>query len=324
MVSTFSPNLQVEEPANGDYSATWGTAIGNTAFTIFDSAFGSVVGIDMSVGNVSMSATQMRSATLILTGVPVADRILTLTNLSTNLAVVSGRFFSVENLCSNSSAFVVVIQSTVAGAEYICVPPNEVVDIVLYGTGSTPTGNVKFRNLGRVGSLMPTMYSSTPRWITSCLKPPYLNCDGTTFSSATYPALANYLSGTTLPDLRGRYAATLDQGQGRITTAGGGVDGATRSAAGGAQATTLSSANIPPMTIQPHNHNIHAPTKYNFTPNADVAQAAYTGTLWSSAGANNLGTTDNSSVITVDSSGPIAFTNLPPTAMAGITLIRAN
>lgn len=37
----------------------------------------------------------------------------------------------------------------------------------------------------------------------------FLECDGSTFTSSTYPALTRILGGTTLPDIRGRVRADL-------------------------------------------------------------------------------------------------------------------
>src|SRR5262249_44480409 len=52
-------------------------------------------------------------------------------------------------------------------------------------------------------------------------------------AAAPYPGLAIIVGGTTLPDMRGRGRMYLNQGTGRITAGGGGVDGNTLFAAGG-------------------------------------------------------------------------------------------
>lgn len=38
---------------------------------------------------------------------------------------------------------------------------------------------------------------------------PFLQCDGSAFTSSTYPALTRILGGATLPDVRGRVRADL-------------------------------------------------------------------------------------------------------------------
>jgi microcystin-dependent protein len=91
----------------------------------------------------------------------------------------------------------------------------------------------------------------------------WLLCFGQTVSRTTYAALFTALGtsygagdGSTtfaLPDLRGRVAGGKDNMGGsaasRLTTAGGGVDGATLGASGGAQTHTLTNAQLPTSVI---------------------------------------------------------------------------
>lgn len=90
----------------------------------------------------------------------------------------------------------------------------------------------------------------------------YVLCDGSPYSRTTYAALFAAIGtaygagdGSTtfnVPDFRGRAPAGKDNMGGtaanRLTTAGSGVDGATLGASGGAQSTTLVTANLPPYT----------------------------------------------------------------------------
>lgn len=48
----------------------------------------------------------------------------------------------------------------------------------------------------------------------------WLICDGSTFSSTTYPALAAHLGGTTLPNIKGKVIVGLDAAQGEFNTLG--------------------------------------------------------------------------------------------------------
>lgn len=108
--------------------------------------------------------------------------------------------------------------------------------------------NVKHCNLQEVGTYTDYAGTAVPTWITSCTVPPFLNCDGSTFSGTTYPLLAVILGGTTLPDLRGVARYTLNQGTGRLTSAASGLDGNTLFAIKTTQSTTLITANLPPYT----------------------------------------------------------------------------
>ena len=322
MVSTFSPNLGLEEPANGDYSGTWGSAVINPNMTILDSVTGGTQTIDLSAGSVVLSTTQARSFELNFKGsLPGNVTVTVPTLVSTG---VSGYAFAIQNLVSNSSVYTVTIISTVAASQGIGIPPFEIVDIMVEGTGSTSAGAVKFRNLGRVGSYWDYGGSSVPAWVAACTVPPYLNCDGTTFSSATYPALANCLGGTTLPDSRGRYRATLNQGQSRITSGAstGGLDGNTILTAGGSQTQTLSSQNVPPVPIaqSSHSHAVSATIIGVSVPGAG-AVPIIDSTYRSSN--NQYPTSPTTITITGGSTTPTNFPILPPSFMGGLTLIRA-
>ncbi len=85
--------------------------------------------------------------------------------------------------------------------------------------------NVRFVNLPPVGSYLDVCNSTVPAWISGCTKAPYLLCDGSTFSGATYPYLVGKLGGTTLPDFRGRSRFYLNGGTNRITSGVSGING---------------------------------------------------------------------------------------------------
>ena len=326
MASTFTTNISLEEPGAGDYSGTWNTP-NNSNFTVIDLAQGTLQQIDLSGGSVSLSTTQMRSSVLSFIGALSGSVTVTLQSLSTNTSVVSGRVFTVHNRCSNSSAYTVTIQSTVSGSQVICAPPGDATDIMLQGTNSSFAGSVTYRNLQKVGTFWDYAGTAVPNWVSGCTIPPYLNCDGTTFSSATYPYLSLVLGGTTLPDARGRFRATLNQGQSRITSGSstGGVDGNTNLASGGQQVVTLSSQNMAQSAATVTDTHKHA---LQGSAGTYVGGGAVTSpTSFSSAGATVWGVTNLSTIgsisVAVGSSSPTNFSILPPTVIAGITMIRA-
>lgn len=99
------------------------------------------------------------------------------------------------------------------------------------------------------GALMPYAGSVAPSG--------WLLCQGQSLLRADYPSLFTAIGTTygaadgthfTLPDMRGRVPFGADAGANRITTAGGGMDGATIGAVGGQQNRTLVTANLPPYT----------------------------------------------------------------------------
>lgn len=216
----------------------------------------------------------------------------------------------VENLCT-VGAFYVALASSAPG-KVICAPPGEATHIYCDGT------DVKYVDLGRVGSYLDLGASAVPAWITNCSVPPYLNCDGTTFNAVTYPVLNTLLGGNTLPDLRGRSRAALNQGTGRITTAGGGVDGNTLLAAGGSQTHTLTTAEMPSHTHTDSGHIHDVGTNgSNIFATGSPLHPAYFGT-----GSGTLNTLTGTANIQ-NTGGGGAHSIMNPVAIGGLTLIRA-
>jgi len=315
MVSTFTTARNLEKPAAGDQIGTWGTASINPDLDVIDAGMGQSVAISGAAGNVVLSAAQFRVAAITFNSTLVGSISITFPTSFTGP-------YSIFNTCTGSSAFIITLQTTTATGEDICAPPGQMVDI--WNDGS----NLRYRNLPMVGTVVPTMYSSMPAWVDGCSVKPYLNSDGSTFASSVYPALAVILGSTTLPDYRGRYRAALNQGTGRITSSQTGVDGNTRGASGGT--VVLSSQNIPPVPITDpgHGHPARFDTQLNgnsdasgglmLNSDANSNQPAFNGTPDATLG-HQIG--GNTTGITAGSTSPTGF--VPPTAIAGITMIRA-
>jgi microcystin-dependent protein len=221
-----------------------------------------------------------------------------------------GGFYSVINSISNPTAFTVQIQS-LAGGQIVGLPPAQFQDILSDGT------NIKLRNLPPIGTYWDFIGTSIPNWVTACTVPPYLYCNGGSFSAVTYPYLNTLLGGTVLPDMRGRAKASFNDGTGRITSGTGGIDGNTIGAAGGVQTVTLSSQNVPPVpyTDPGHVHFVQG-----------TGGGGGTSGLQGNDGGGAIGgsNTNTASIgITIGNASPSAFSILPPMAVSGITMIRA-
>ena len=332
MASTFTSNLGVEKPGSGDYVGTWNTPV-NSDFDVFDQAAGTIQAIDLSGGSVILSTTQIRSANLKFIGTLPSNVTVTISALSSAPGTtISGRSWIMQSQCGNSSVYTITVTSTVAGQQVVCCPPYNPMSIILEGTNSSQAGSIKFANLPMVGTFWDYIGTAVPNWVTGCTVRPYLNCDGTSFSSATYPALATILGGNTLPDSRGRFRATLNQSQSRITSGSstGGVDGNTNLSAGGSQTTTLSSQNIPPVpatVTDTHKHGIQGGQLILNSGAAIIGAAGTANTAFSSAAATYMGNTLLSSIgsiaVTVGSTTPTNFSNIPPAYIGGLTLVRS-
>ena len=300
------------QPTRGSDAGTWDTPM-NSNTNAMDSLAANVSIIPLTNANVTLSTPpisttpwggpyQSQSAILRFTGTLTANCTITLPR--------SG-FWIVENLCT-VGAYYVALASASPG-KVICSPPGEAVHIYCDGT------DVKYVDLGRIGEYLDLSVSTVPAWIANCTVPPYLNCNGATFSSITYPALYTYLGSTTLPDSRGRVRAALDQSTSRlnnIITSGIGN-------AGGDQ------------YMQQHNHaytggwydtgHAHGPAAGSFL--LDTGSYGSQGTA-SGYGYTVAGTTASASAsitnnfsISVNGSG--AGQNVQPTFYGGLTMIRA-
>jgi len=309
MVSTFSPNIQLEEPARGDLVGTWDTPV-NSNMTLIDLVVGAVATIPVAGAPIVLSAAQFQSAAITFSSTLTASIAIT-------FPTSFKKPYKIRNVCTGSSAFVITLQTTAAGGQVVCCPPGEAVDIVNDGT------NLYFCDLDRIGAYWDYAGSSVPAWVSGCTVPPYLAATGGTFSATTYPVLASILGSTTLPDARGRARFALDASAGRISSAATGFSGSSVGSGGGAQATTLSSVNMPPIPITDPSHS-HATTG---TGNGSWVVAGAGGSQY---GGGAFGIVNGSVAVVANVTGisagnavPTAFTNLPPAYIGGITMIRA-
>lgn len=296
----------------GENPGTWGLDPGlNGALQTIDTNLGGVASVALSSSNVTLSSTQYANGTIRLSGT-------LLNNVAVTFPAVQG-WWTVENLTTGS--FIVGIGTGLGQA--ICVEQGSAADILIDGT------NVKFRNLPPVGTYLDVIDSTVPLWIANCTVPPYLLCDGSTFSAVTYPYLNTKLGGTTLPDLRGRSRFYLDGGTGRITTAGSSIDGATRLSAGGAQNVQLTQAQLPNfnLSLATLSATLSSLTLYART---NMVGTSGSITVYTPAVFNSTqdATGVAGSQITMGGTLPLggsnsAHTNMPPAQISGITMIRA-
>lgn len=318
MTEPVTVNRALIVPNTGDLPGTWGSAALNPDLVAIDGILGGAATIGLTNANVTLTApaafvatpsagpTQSQNAFLNLNG--------TLTGDCTITFPMPG-FYLINNRCVVGS-FVVFLAAQAPG-NIICAPPGEVVQVFSDGVSMWYVGLERvgvYVDMGTVGAV--------PRWITACTVPPYLNCDGGTFSSVTYPVLAGYLGGTTLPDSRGKTRFTTNQGTGILEQAGGsGIDGDVPFSTGGN--TTLSQANLPNaafavagiaaaqvITTRFANLNVAGGTVGVPTPSG-----SFTGTGFDTAAP--------SAVTGTAASGGLGNSYVPPGYVGGITLIRA-
>lgn len=304
-MSTFSPNINLEEVARNADVGTWDTPT-NSNWSIVDLVTGGIATIPLNNSPVVLSAAQFQAKQITFNSTLTGSVVITFPTSFT-------KSYEIQNICTGSSAFVITLETTATGGQVICCPPGETIDCFNDGA------NLKFKNLGRVGGYWDYAGSSVAAWVTGCTIAPYLNCDGTTFSSATFPVLTLILGGNTLPDFRGGIAAYLNQGTGRMTSSGAGVDGNTNLARGGSNGVTLGASQIPPLSGV-----AFAPNGQNFV-TADSIQTTNAGA------AASLRVPNPNTVQANSGAGSVAIANssqavvpLPvPATVGGIRMIRA-
>jgi hypothetical protein len=311
MVSTFTPNIQLEEPARGDYVGTWDTPV-NANMTLLDLVVGGQTTISGAAGSVVLAAAQFQCKTITFNSTLLASITVTFPTSFT-------KSYEIYHTCTGSSAFVITLQTTVAGGQVVCCPPGEIAEVISDGT------NIRFKNFGRIGSYWDHCGSSVPNWVSGCTVPPYLATTGSTFSSVTYPQLAVILGGTTLPDTRGRARFALDAGTGRLSSAAfaAGFNPDTVGNAGGSQLVQSHSHTV--FITDPGHTHVAGPAD-RFT--GATAGDHLSGGISSPNGAiamNTFNTNSNTTGITAASSafGLGNSGNVPPAYIGGIVMIRA-
>src|SRR6266446_5824480 len=201
-MSTFTISKNLEQVPRGGDLGTWDTPTNNN-WAVVDAALGQSVTIGLGGSNVVLSSPQYQSNTIIFNSTLTGNVAITFPSTFTGPYVM-------QNLCTGTSAFTITLQTTVVGGQVIGCKPGEMFDVFNDGT------NLKYKNLGHVGSYWDYAGNTVPNWVSACTVPPYLLCNGQTFSSATYPALAVVLGSTTVPDGRGRVRAMLNLGTARL------------------------------------------------------------------------------------------------------------
>jgi hypothetical protein len=304
-MSTFSPNLQLEEVARGGDVGTWDTPT-NSNWSIVDLACGANAAIALNNTNVILNAAQFQSKTITFSSTLTGSVTITFPTSFT-------KSYEIQNLCTGIGSFTITLETTASGGQVICAPPGEIIEVLNDGA------NLKYKNFGRIGEYWDYAGSAVPNWVSGCTVPPYLNCNGTTFSAGTFPVLATVLGGTTLPDSRGRTRYALDAGTGRITGVFGG--GNTALAGGGDQfLQSHSHANTASVSDPGHSHGSV------LNPANEAAATGLVGSgnpMYGNGGATAGAVTGIGVTINNAGAGSGGSQNLPPLLIGGLMLIRS-
>lgn len=305
MASTFTPNIDLEEPARGDQVGVWDTPV-NSNMTVIDLIAGGRAVISGAAGSVVLAAAQFQANTITFNSTLLAS-------ITVTFPTSFKKPYQIQNACTGSSAFTITLLTTTAGATAVCAPPGQIVTV------SSPDGfNMNYVDLPFVGSYWDYAGSSVPNWVSGCTIPPYLACTGGTFSATLYPTLAVILGSTTLPDARGRARFALDGGAGRLTVGNAGFN-PNIVATGGGDERTGSHTHV--ATDSGHTHTGTVAIQGVSIANLSLArQGGNDGTGFNEALTINAGFANIT--VSPQSSGGLA-SNIPPAYIGGITMIRA-
>jgi hypothetical protein len=310
MTTSYTANVNLLEPSNGSDVGSWDSPV-NGNMVLIDLIVGGIATVGLNNTGVVLNSGQYQCRQITFNSTLAGNVAITFPSTFT-------KAYEIQNLCTGSSAYTITLETTVSGGQVICCPPGETIDVFNDGT------NLKYKNLGRVGQYWDYAGSSVPLWVSGCTVPPYLNCDGTTFSSATYPILSLVLGGTTLPNSQGKYRLTLNQS---ASTPISSANGATFNASavgnvGGVQATMLTSIYLPQSSDPGHVHGIAYTLINNGTIVGGISAGGGSYEAFGSA-SNSPNTNSAKTGITYGSSSQITLPQLPPTYVGGLTLIRA-
>jgi microcystin-dependent protein len=332
MPNTVNRFLNV--PNTGDLPGAWGTTAVNYNMSALDGTLGGFATLALS------------SATTIILGLPAGaaftpgsgptqseNALLKFSGTLTGHAVIKVTmpgYFIVHNTCSGTNTFVVQLAPASGTGTAVCAPPGRKCHMFFDGT------NVDYVNMPEVGSALDLHQSSVgyPVWMSSCSVIPYLLKDGTVYSAATYPALAQVLGSTFggngsttfgVPDERNRMRIAVDPSgsTGRITSGVSGIAGATMGAAGGSQSLTAHTHTINFVSGTENQQHTH---QYFASANNNSATAGGGFPCNAGGGGTSTGTEDeqhNHNITgTSDSSGAGGSQNMPPSIVSFAAFIK--
>jgi hypothetical protein len=245
MASTYTTNKSIEKPANGDYVNTWSTPV-NSDWDIIDTSLGGTTTINATgaSGTVTLSTSQYRPPTIIITGVLTASVTYRIPS------GVGGQWVIYNN---TSGAFTITIDSGGGGTSTTV---SQGFRVLVYSDGtnigpgitSVPlaaagsSGQIQYNSSGSLAGSSNLTYDGTGNLVLGAVTPGRLDVRnafriyGSTsgYFGLTVPAAAGSTT-YTLPNVDGTSGQALTtNGSGTLswTTVSGGVAGVTSFSAG--------------------------------------------------------------------------------------------
>jgi hypothetical protein len=143
MVSTFTPNVGIERPANNDYVDTWDVPV-NADWTLIDKRIGASVQVSLTNVDVALSQSQAQNQRILFTGTLSGNVTVTIPLAFGSSTVAMGGVWIIDN--QTTGAFNITVKTVASGSTGIVVTQGKTSTIVSDGT------NVKFAD-DRVSSI---------------------------------------------------------------------------------------------------------------------------------------------------------------------------
>lgn len=322
-------------PNTGDLPGAWGTTALNPNFRAIDGALGGFATLSLGAATtITLSVATAASFTPGSGPTQSDNSLIKFSGTLTGNAVIKFTmpgYYIVHNNCASALSFYIQLSPSSGTGNSIGAPPGKKCHVFFDGT------DMDYVDMPDVGSALDLHINTTglPPWMNACTVKPYLIKDGSTYSTASYTALAQHLGSTFggngvttfgLPDERARARIALDTLSvstgtyaGRLTAAGSGVNGTTMAAAGGSEYMQSHNHTTSVSLTDPgHFHNI------NRNLNANQNFGTNPGLFATSSGnySTDNATTGISVNVTVNGTGSGSSQNVMPVIVSFLPLIK--
>ena len=326
MVEPTTPNQGFIVPNTGDLPAAWGTAAINPNMSQMDGLFSGLLSLSLSASTTVVLGTNPASITPSAGPYQSANAAIFLSGNQTGNAVIrlsTPQIYRVINQCTPNQWYVQLAPAFGGGLTQ-GVPPGESHHYWYDGI------NVFFLDLPHVGTYWNFAGSSIPPWIGACTVLPWVLCNGATYPTSFFGALASYLGSTFggngvttfgVPDMQSRVYLMQDvSGVNRVTGGGSGIAGNVIAATGGSE---FLQSHVHGNTLSDPGH-AHSPGSANAFMETSGSGTGVPvnsfGITLATPGVTGAATTGIS--INNAAAGGAFSQNMPPAIVGGLTFIK--
>ncbi|RUV86919.1 hypothetical protein EOA60_05825 [Mesorhizobium sp. M1A.F.Ca.IN.020.06.1.1] len=134
MPSTFTPNLNLELMATGEFSGTWGQRLDNNVFSILDAVLGNTLALPLTNVNVTLNTAQSQNNFIDLSGTLTGNVIITFPAI--------GRTYFIRN--GTTGNFTVTLKTSAVGGATVVIQQGQSGFFALNGTDVLAVSNTLY------------------------------------------------------------------------------------------------------------------------------------------------------------------------------------